>query len=245
MAFSMTLEELISEGEALQKPSFLLREQLNDGGIVAYWGGLRGDMPEQMPPEVTAFGSRHHVMTIKEALFTELKLDKFCRFGPVGLSEYRYRDRQGNNSSYRIECDYRKKFADLKFTGVPLYATPALSFPPLPAVCLYGSERIGSWLQSFGLDRHEYWRVDYGHFGADNKLLFENYNRALMQRSPFGRSDWEVDVIVGGWHLDWGDDYYPPAGVQMLYLSLRDSEPWHEGWHCPMTHSFYNRARIS
>jgi hypothetical protein len=239
----MTLEELIQEGEVLQKPSLLLSEKRTDSGVVAYWGGSRADMPEQMPPEVTAFRTRHHLLTISDAVYRAWKFDQHCQFGAVTLSEYR--DARGRTLRYGVECDHRKPFADLSFTGSALYATSAQSFPPFQALCLHGSEKVQRWLQDHGLRRYDYWKVEYGFAGDENKALAEAYEKEFARRSPFFRPD-ETAVIVGGWHMMWpADDFYTPPELTLLFLTLRDSEPWFEGWHCPMTKSFLVRDRIT
>ena len=48
----MTPDELIAEGEALVKRCFALSAR-GAGAVVGYWGGVRADLPEQFPPEVT------------------------------------------------------------------------------------------------------------------------------------------------------------------------------------------------
>jgi hypothetical protein len=239
----MTIEELIHEGESLQKPSFLLSETETDSGVVAYWGGSRADVPEQMPPEVTAFRTRHHLLTISEHLFRQIVPDLSGRFGAVGLFEAR--DAQGRHFRYGVECDSRKPFESLSFTGSPLFATPAQSFPPFQAVCLHGGERVGAWLKSIGMRRHDYWKVACGVAGVESKALAEAYEKEDTRRSPLSSPD-SVDVIVGGWHTMWpDDDYYAPPELQLLFLTLRDAEPWFEGWHCPMSQSFFHKERIT
>jgi hypothetical protein len=50
----MNLKELIAEGEALQRPSLLLSTKPNPGGIVGYWGGVRADVPETPPDQISS-----------------------------------------------------------------------------------------------------------------------------------------------------------------------------------------------
>jgi hypothetical protein len=239
----MILEELIREAESLKKPALLLGNEPTESGIVAYWGGGRVDMPEEMPPQVQAFRTRHHLLTISESLYELWGFDHACRFGAVGLFEHRHDD--GESAGYRVECDNRKLFQDLSFTGTPLYATAADSFPPFQALCLYGSDRLGAWLREIGCKRHEYWKVEYGWGGPENKALVDAFEKEFIRRSLFFHPD-SAAVIVGGWHMMWpDDDFYTPAELTLLFLTSRDAEPWFEGWHCPMSRSFFVRERIT
>ena len=57
----MTIKDLISESETLARPSFLLRPEPTDSGVVAFWGGSRADMPDELPPQVVAFSGRRPI----------------------------------------------------------------------------------------------------------------------------------------------------------------------------------------
>jgi hypothetical protein len=213
----MTIDELILEGETLVRPSFLLRSQPTDSGVVAFWGGIRADMPNELPPQVTAFSGRRHIFSFSEQLSAHLGIAQ----RPVSLFEMESMD---GDFSYRVQADSRLRFADLSFTGEPLYATPSESFPSFPAVCLYGSDRVGAWLQEQGVARHDYWRVS-----GD---LPGQYESEWQRRSPFYQKD--IDVIFGGWHFLWTeDDFFMPPELRFVALTLRDAEPWFEIWHSP------------
>jgi hypothetical protein len=213
----MTVEKLISEGEALMRPSWLLASQPTLSGIVGYWGGRRKDMPDELPPQAVAFSGRRHIFTLAETI-----LPDFGRIeGPLSLFEWEHVE---GERSYRVETDHRLRFADLSFSGEPLYATEAASFPPFPAVCLYGSDHVGAWLQAQGLARHDYWRV------ADP--LVREYELEWQRRSPYCQQS--GDVIVGGWHFLWPeDDFFAPLELRLVALTLRDAEPWFEVWRSP------------
>ncbi|WP_395748223.1 hypothetical protein [Prosthecobacter sp.] len=225
----MTLEELISEGEALARPSFLLKAEPNDGGIVGYWGGERADMPDKLPPPVVVFSSRRHVFSVSEQLLAQLGISQ----GPVSLFEW---ESVKDETSYRVEADHRLQFSALKFSGEALYATASTSFPPFAAVCLYGSERVAAWLREQGLARHEYWRVS-----GD---LPDQYDTEWQRRSPFYQQN--ADVVIGGWHFLWpDDDFYIPQELKLVALTLRDAEPWFELWHSPRSMGWQVKPRIT
>src|SRR5262245_9503524 len=135
----MTLDDLIAEGEALARPSWILRTQPTESGIVGFWGGERADVQHALPPEDTAFRGRRHLVTLGEAILAEIGV----RQGPVSLFEW---ESVTGGQAVRVEADYRLHFRDLRFSGEPLFATPEPSFPPFAAVCLYGSGRVAEWL---------------------------------------------------------------------------------------------------
>jgi hypothetical protein len=41
------------------------------------------------------------------------------------------------------------------------------------------------------------------------------------------------------------DECYPPAELQLLFLTLRDAEPWFEVWYSPVTAAAYAKTRIT
>ena len=187
--------------------------------MVGYWGGERADQPNALEPEVAAFTRRRHILTLSEDLLGSLHI----RQGPMSLFEW---ESVNEHLSYRAEADWRLRFADLSFSGTPLYATQAASFPPFAALCLDGGEAIGLWLQAQGLARHDYWRID-------GDELPQSYEAEWQGRSPFYDRD-GADAIVGGWHWLWpDDDFYMPPEVVLAALTLRDAEPWLEVWHSP------------
>ena len=224
----MTLEELIIEAELISKPCYLLSTVPNDDGIVGYWGGSRSDMPEALDPVIVIASRRKHIFTLSDSLLARIGV----RAGPVSLFEWSGK----GNRVFRVEADYRLSFGDLSFNGQPLYASESTSFPPLPALCVYGSRRVEDWLADMGLARHEYWKLP-----RDIECA---YDRAWAERSHFHRS--EADIVVGGWHFLWPeDDYYVPQELRLVALSLRDAEPWHELWFSPISQGWRSYQRIT
>ena len=225
----MTIEELISEGETLVRPSFLLNAQETDSGKVGYWGGERADMPDELPPQVTAFSGRRHIFSVSEALVSKLGINQ----GPFSLNEW---ENKNGDLSHRVKADSHTHFKDLNFSGEPLYAKLTDSFPPFPAVCLYGSDRVAAWLRELGLARHDYWRVP-GELPAQ-------YESAWQKRSPFFQQS--ADIVVGGWHFLWpDDDFFIPAELRLAALTLRDAEPWLEVWHSACSQGWRVKERIT
>lgn len=175
------------------------------------------------------YRGRRHVFTVAESLLDGL----VTRPGPLSLVEWEPRD---GGSEYRVSADSRLRFADLRFTGEPLYAAPRPSFPPFPAVCLSGSGKVADWLAGQGLTRHDYWQV-----GGD---LEAGYTEEWVRRSALHEN--AADLIVGGWHFLWPeDDYFLPPEVRLVALTLRDAEPWVEVWYSRPRFGYQARPRVS
>jgi len=228
----MNLVELIDEGNTLAKPCFILNTQ-QKGEIVGYWKGVRADAPEDLSPESPIFSRRQHILTLSEHLFESGSIDEVGFTSPIELFRW---ERSDGQISYRLQSTFKWKFADLSCTGEPLYAIKATSFPPFEAMCLHGSDRVASWLGEQGLKRHDYWRAD-PQMAAQYRNEFNSRN--LMQRQ-------DIDVIVGGWPILWPEDnYYPPAELLFLFLTLRNVEPLFEGWYARASYERYIRVRGS
>lgn len=227
----MTLDELIAEGESLERPSWILRPEPTDSGVVACWGGERHDEPNAVPPEATALRNQRHIVTLSETLLAKTGVPQ----GPVSLFELVYAD---GNSTVLAKSGgrFQVPFKDLRISGEPLFATEERSFPPFAAVCLYGSSRVADWLAKQGLARHDYLRV--------TDELQTLYTSEWNRRSAFCRN--AGDVIVGGWHFLWPDDHFlTPPELKLVALTLRDAEPWLELWYSPYGFGFHVRERIS
>lgn len=216
----MTLDELIAEGEALARPAYLLGDKPTGSAPVAHWSGVRADMPNATPAWATALAGQRHICTLSEEALSCLDLRWARPTGPVSLFEV---ELATGERKLRASGDGRQRFNDLAFTeGASLYATLFKSFPPFAALCCHGSERISRWLTSEGYARHEYWHL--------RSEIIEEYEQEWMRRSPFYHPG-EAVMVVGGWHFLWPeDDYYVPPECRLLFLTLRDAEPWYEVW---------------
>jgi len=98
----MTIEELISEGEALVRPSWILRPEPTGSGVVAYWGGSRSDMPHELPSQVVAFSGRRHIFSVAEQLLPQSDGVR----GPISLFEWEH---------VEGELSYRNRLARVEF----------------------------------------------------------------------------------------------------------------------------------
>jgi hypothetical protein len=211
----MTLDELISEGEALVRPCFLLMSSpsLRFGG---FFGGERHDRPNIVPREATALASLRHIITIDSALPAELGLPT-----TAPLSLFVAEDIRGNES-HRVEQPAIPRFEEISCTGTRLYAVPAQSFPPIEAVCLYGSTQVAEWMRELGLARHQYGDVT-------RSPIARQYMDEFTRRAPLYSG--EADAIVGGWHMMWPeDDFFMPIEMRLVLTTIRDSEPFYEIW---------------
>lgn len=221
----MTISELIVEGEALARPSFLLRAAPPESGVVGYWKGACRNCRNESPGANLV--ERSHIVSISEELLSRLGIHR----GPISLFKVKV---PTGNTSYRVESDPRLRFAEISCGGESLYASPSSSFPPFPAVCLYGSDRVAAWLKSLGLARHDYWRVP--------GELSQQYEAEWISRSPFYQQT--ADVVVGGWHFLWpDDDFFVPPELRLVALTLRDAEPWFELWFSPMSSGWTVKTR--
>jgi hypothetical protein len=210
----MKLDDLIAEGESLVRPCFLLTGSPS-GRLGGYWGGVRRDKPNAVPPEATAVRSLRHIITIDKNLSAELSLPSAA---PLSLFETKFVD---GRETYLIERLPLPHFEEISCTGVPLYAVRAESFPPIEAVCLYGSARVEEWLRSFGLARHQYSRI--------RSPVVEEYMDEFTRRAPLYSG--KADAIVGGWHMIWPeDDFFMPLEMRLVLTTMRDAEPFLEVW---------------
>ena len=108
--------------------------------------------------------------------------------------------------------------------GVPLFAVPGVSLPPLEAVFAFGSPAVHSWLKSLG------WQPEWGY--NDNfpeQSVVGPYERLYQGESPFYSGG--AHAVLGGWHLPWPDGDWPAlVDATLLLWTFAESEPWVEGW---------------
>ena len=219
----MTLEQLIAEGERLACPSLLLTDEPNDDGIVAYWGG--SGPVDALPGH--ARGAKHW-LTIGCSWLADLNLrvqgslSVFERMSPGDRGSGGNDSSNGSGRSGIAVYDPGSTIDQLALDGQPLYGVPTLSFPPLPAVCLYGGMDVEDWLRSIGLTRYDYHHAFFSELGR-------NYEKEWLGRSPWLAGQYYG--IMGGWHVLWpDDDFYMPPEMNLLVWTFRDSEPWVEVW---------------
>jgi hypothetical protein len=226
----MTLDELIAEGESLVRPCFLLTGAPS-GRLGGFWGGERQDKHNAVPPAAVALESLRHIITIDQTLLGELNLPSAA---PLSVFEIKLVD---GNERYSVERNPLPLFEKISCTGDPLYAVPAESFPPIEAVCLYGSARIGEWLRDLDLARHQYdciFRLP----------VVQDYMDADTRLAPFYSG--KADAIVGGWHMMWPeDDFFMPLEMRLVLTTIRDAEPYYEIWAAGAVNNLSVKARIT
>lgn len=226
----MTPDELIAAGEAFRKPCLALAEAGN-GAPVASWGGERADIPNTLPPEIKAYKARRHILTISEAL-----LERLGEKDTGSMSLFEITDNQDETRPI-VERAGHEPFASLSLSGTPLCVTSErMSFPPLPALCLYGPPAIGELLASLGLERHEYWKLP-----RELATPYERHYARDVRQLEEG-----ADVLVGGWHRLWPEDrYYTPRELTYVLLTLRDGEPSFTLWYSPQMLGAFARDHLS
>jgi hypothetical protein len=109
-------------------------------------------------------------------------------------------------------------------SGLPLYATRALSLPPIDAIFMRGSERIQDWLRSLN------WRAEWG-FNANfpDAGVADEYARRYQQQLPFFTGG--AHAVLGGWHFPWPEgDWHDRISSRLLVWTFERGEPWLEGW---------------
>ncbi len=216
----MTISDLVASGERISRPCFLLHSQ-GAGSPDGFWGGERADHPNTPSAQAIDITTLEHILTIDPNLLERLDL----RFneGPVSLYVARLRD---GTEQPRTVTSAGSVFSEISFSGAPLYASLAQSFPPFPALCLYGDEVIERWLHSIGLARHQYQE-------AEGHPLALEYEEEFVRRAPLYSG--EIDAVVGGWHMMWPeDDFFLPLEMRLLVSTFRDAEPYWEIWRSPV-----------
>jgi hypothetical protein len=226
----VTPDGLIAAGEALRKPCLALAEA-GDGPPVAVWGGERADIPNTLPPEITAYKARRHIITVGEAL-----LERLGEHDTGAMSLFEITDEHDETRPI-VERSRHEPLASLSLSGSPLYAaSERTSFPPFAALCLYGPPSIGEFLASLGLERHQYWKVP--------RELTKPYDRHHTR--DVLKLEEGADVLVGGWHRLWPEDrYYTPLELTYVLLTLRDAEPWYTMWYSPSMRGAFARDHVS
>ncbi len=107
-----------------------------------------------------------------------------------------------------------------KSNGIPLYAYQSEPIAPIEAVLGLGDSVIAEWLSSEAYEK-------------EHQAFFEIYTGVWQTEYPLYGSNEDV-AVLGGWHFPWPDgDWDELVDSQLLVLTLRDSEPWVEGWQEP------------
>lgn len=217
----MQIDELINEGERLQKPSLLLTDQVtSDGKIWGYWGNdeqpVEGSNQQANSPNLDR---RHWI-----SLDTSWLAQHSARLTAGILSVYQYNHPARNAPAGSVIFQPGQRFEHIPNSGLPLYGIKQPSFPPLEALCLYGGNRVQEWLQGIEASRYDYDHVSQTDLG-------KKYQAEWMKRSPFYMNDADIVAVMGGWHMLWPeDDFYMPGEMNLIVWTFREAEPWVEVW---------------
>jgi hypothetical protein len=205
----MTGNQLIEEGNRIARPCVHLVAQDSGGGNLAgVWKG-----PGIVPAPAGAY---RHWLSVN------------CGFLPGQLS-----DLKGCLSIYTNEDDCgtgtvafsASRSVAVEEGGVPLFARPTSSLPPIEAIFKFGSTSVQQWLAA------NQWQPDWGYNPnfADAKTA-ELYVRTYQKLTPLYSGG--AHAILGGWHFPWPDDDWDQLIDQILVAwTLHDSEPWVEVWY--------------
>ena len=216
----LTVEQLLLEGARLVRPSQLLVEGEPGSSPSGVWGGSGIVHP---PAE-----NWTHWVTVDCSWLQENGYDiRGC------LSIYRVMPEGDDGDAVQPEwvalLNPDTVIPDDVADGVLLIDKEAPSFPPLEAVCLYGSTAVGDWLHSLGVSRQ-----DCGDAAVYRSGMGDAYILEYMKHSPIYVAEEDappVDVVMGGWwHSVYLQSDYEHNGDSFLLATLRDAEPWVEVW---------------
>lgn len=199
----MTIEELIAEGERLKRPCTLLKAD-GPGQPIAWWHHKAGTLVSSLDSWIT-FDS--HAVPGAQS-----------RSGPRYLTLF--------TSTERL--DGVLEWGGPPPEGVPLFAHPIEVIAPIEAVFAFGNERIGTWLAENDWPRKERYNPNF-----PDRALVESYQKRWLKTYPIYCNDPNAYAALGGWHLPHAeDDWYGLADERLLVLTIKDAEPWVEGWQC-------------
>lgn len=198
-------EDLISEGQALVRPSLELTTEPSSRPAIGVWGGRRA-------VEAADGETLEHVISVDCAW---LQAQGFPITGTLSL----YSDGLDATPVLEPESPFRAEAGG----GTLLWGTETPSFPPPEALCLHGSERLAAWLAEHGCSRND------GAQGViDRTPEGDTYVRAWQGRCPLYRDG--PAAVLGGWPVMWPDDDVYAARGQLVLWTLRDAEPRIEVW---------------
>ncbi len=200
----MTPDMLISEGRRLARPCNFLCAKGN-GPVAAIWH-------DRDDAEIEATG--HRCWITLDARFVPGLPKEISGFLTVFSDEEKC---QGG----RIEVQPVRP----QRIGIELYAAEKAVLPPIDAVFARGSDAVGEWLVA------NKWQRDWGYnSNFSDRGIVEAYEGQWFKEHPLYRDD-DTYAVLGGWHSTWpDDDWHQMIDEQLLVLTIRDSEPWIEGW---------------
>jgi len=212
----MTTDELIAEGRKLQRPCVFLRPE-GDGPVAAVWHGREWGKLDYIKCWISVVTDAIPAIEMNGGIIHVIAHGSNPEIGHVELS---------TNWQHG--------------TGVELYAHPSTMLPPIDAVFLLGSSRIGEWLRENNWTR----RKPYNNNFPGRKVV-EVYEDVCLQEDFTLHRESNVYAMLGGWHLPWPEgDWYDYLDKQLAIFTIRDSEPWIEVWYTA-TKEFELKYRIT
>jgi hypothetical protein len=104
---------------------------------------------------------------------------------------------------------------------IPLYAEPYVSLPPLDAIFLLGSDRVGRFLARNHWSRNEPFNHNFPGQAA------HEYETLWRRNCPLYRDD--IAGALGGWNMPWPDgDFEALISCELLIWTIEEAEPWVE-----------------
>lgn len=237
----MDISMLIQEGERLSRPAILLSTKVQTASqVVGIWGG-KG---YRVVPQTGHYRGGFHWITLDTGLFNQ-----------VGL-HYRNQPYRGTLSvfenpkwarPFQVFYNPDQIFQTDDFKGQPLSARLIQILPPFEAICLYGGPQIEAWLTSLGRKRLDYSLDDGPDDTPATQTFFKlanAYGEHYERRAPFHINEGKDIAFIGGWPMSWPDDnFYMPAEVKFLCMTVQSAEPWLEIWNRGW--NFWVTARIT
>lgn len=204
----MDIEQLLAEAQRLARHCTLLVDQPNGGPIAAVWRD-----PDIAAP---AYAAKEHRVTID------------CRFLPPHLSGLTgcvsiYDDDEADDDICSVvDYDPNGALPEASDASTKLYAQPAMSLPPISAICQLGAPIIQDWLAANGWEQDAFDRFP-------DPDLTKAYNRIYQGQNPLYTNT--AFAILGGWHFPWPDgDWNDLLNQDLIVWTLQDAEPWVEVW---------------
>ena len=193
-----------SAARALARPCTLLRE--HGTTFAALWGG-DGVLPARA-------GHLRHWLSI-DGMF----LPEHLRHAGVASI---FSD-ESDGTSGAVVWSPEARLPRNTTGGVPLFAWPASSLPPVQAVFALGGGAVTKWLSELG------WRGTEYNPNFPQPEVVEPYEETFQASCPLYTET--AHAVLGGWHFPWPDGHWADlTDATLMAWTIADSEPWVEAW---------------
>jgi len=225
----MTTEQFIEEARQLARPVFhLTKNQSNGAPLAAYWGGS---------PLVT------HPVASDPKFRHWLSID--CRFLPARFEDLKgclsvYANENEEEGIVAVDASMQIDSTSQSVPGLPLFAHPATSWPPIEAIFKFGSPAFKQWHSGEGHSQNspEVYRLE-------RSTVFGAYDQHLRMNNPLLGWPCGVYAALGGWSEPWPEnDWYDLQEKRLVLFTYEDAEPYIEVW-LDDNHNFQVIQRIS